>query len=139
MKFVYKTIIIFSICACSSILYVNIFAKQKQSIKSVNNLQQLVDEYISKKGKRIDLILKLSYFSTGSFKTWQFVFYDENNHDIKFFVTEQIEKNRLYSDVKTLHRGMKYLVSFVVDRLTVDKQIKGTLIRMRPIILREFP
>lgn len=92
-----------------------------------------IDAYRSKtvtltlKLKRVDVVFE------------KIVFYDGKNHDIAFDISSRETRKRIAGDMRTLHPGVMYRVTFIVrDRGSLGEVI-GDIVGFRPVFLDAVP
>ncbi|MBN2078683.1 MAG: hypothetical protein JW838_06935 [Spirochaetes bacterium] len=92
-----------------------------------------IDAYRSKtvtlalKLKRVDVVFE------------KIVFYDGKNHDIAFDISSRETRKRIAGDMRTLHPGVVYRVTFIVrDRGSLGEVI-GDIVGFRPAFLDAVP
>jgi hypothetical protein len=67
------------------------------------------------------------------------VFYDARNHDIEFDVSRKEDRLRLAGQMRDLHEGMVYRVTFRVRDVSPLGVLLGDLIGFRPLLLDLLP
>ncbi len=88
------------------------------------------------KGKQVTLRLKLKLRDTVFEKI---VFYDSKNHDIEFDISDRSLKKKLAPDMRNLHEGIEYLVTFTVRDAGSQGQVIGDLEGFTPIVIGKLP
>lgn len=67
------------------------------------------------------------------------IFYDRKNHDIEFDISGKARKKRLEHDMRDIHEGMYYFVTFTVLKIGAAGEIVAELIGFRPVFLENIP
>jgi hypothetical protein len=99
-------------------------------------LKELGADVESVKGRSFTLILKLKYIDTVFEKL---TFYDSENIDITFDISDRSLRKRLAPEMKNLKEGMNYRVTFTVKDKNNYGGVDGDLISMKPVILELIP
>ena len=67
------------------------------------------------------------------------IFYDRKNHDIEFDISGRDRKKRLERNMRDLHEGMYYFVTFTVQKAGAAGEIVAELVGFRPVFLDKIP
>ncbi len=129
MKVIADIIILFLLIVSAS------YPLKAQDEKQVllSEIAARIDQY---KGKRLTMKLKLKMHDTIFEKI---VFYDSKNHDIEFDISDRPLKKKLAPEMKNLHEGLVYLVTFTVRDAGNQGQIIGDLEGFTPVVIGKLP
>jgi len=116
-----------------------LFAEENQLQKKQNEIltfSQIVEYIQNYKNKEVIIVLRLKYVDNIFYRV---VFYDENNHDIEFDISEKIKNIKFKNEMKNLHRGMKYKVKFNIRGVGNLNYILADLLSFESIVLEKLP
>jgi len=99
----------------------------------VRDIKLSISQY---RGKTLTLVLKLKYVDRVFEKI---TFYDSKNIDIEFDISAKEKKKMLAEDMRTLHEGMDYAVTFTVRDLRNQEWIDADLVGFKPMVLNIIP
>lgn len=105
---------------------------------SGNNLtiSSIIADIDSYKNKSVTMTLRLKYIDRIFEKI---VFYDSENIDIEFDISDKELKKRLNRDMLNIHEGMIYRVSFSVSGRGHLGGLMGDLQGFKPAFLEKIP
>jgi hypothetical protein len=99
-------------------------------------LSDIAANIASYKAKTVTLRLRLKYVD----RTFERItFYDRKNHDIEFDISSRRVKKRIAADMRDLHEGMEYFVTFTVEKIDGAGGIIAELQGFKPVILEYMP
>ena len=99
-------------------------------------LAEIATNIEANKSKTITLKLKLKHLD----RIFERIsFYDRKNHDIVFDISAKETKNRLAPDLRNIHEGMDYFVTFVVRNVGRAGELIADLQGFRPVLLEYIP
>jgi len=107
-----------------------IFPDENMTLKV---LAQSVESY---RGKEIEMLLRLRNYSE-HFKT--ITFYDKNNHDLVFDISDRRKDKIIKSNLRTMHEGSIYRVIFTVDGIDLKGKIQGRIKSFTIELLERLP
>ena len=122
--------IIFVISSLYVLLSINLHSDENVTLKE---LAQSVETY---RGKEIGIFLRLRNHSE-HFKT--ITFYDKNNHDIVFDISDRRKDKVLKSNLRTMHEGSIYRVTFTVDGADAKGKIQGRIKSFTMELIERLP
>jgi len=122
----------FNSALCAAIIFFSL------TFASGNNLtiSSIVSDIDSYKNKSVSMTLKLKYIDR-IFE--RIVFYDSENIDIEFDISEKELKKRLQRDMLNIHEGMACRVSFFVKGPGHLGGLMGDLQGFKPAFLDKIP
>ena len=127
---IFKQFLLVSICFFFSAAA--LFAQEKD-IETLSDIAASVDDYT---GKNIAMTLKLRNIN-GVFFT--ITFYDGNNHDISFDLSDGKTWKKFEKQLLNAHAGMNYKVSFIVKGPGNPALLFAELVSFEPVILEIIP
>ena len=87
-------------------------------------------------GKELTLLLKLKNYNTIFNKI---TFYDRKNYDIEFDISAKEDQKKFKQELKNLHEGMDYQVTFVIKGVSALGLIIAKLKAFSPRIYKIIP
>jgi hypothetical protein len=99
----------------------------------VRDIKLSISQY---RGKTLTLVLKLKFVDRVFEKI---TFYDSKNIDIEFDISAKEKKKLLAEDMRTLHEGMDYAVTFTIRDLRNQEWIDADLVGFKPLVLTIIP
>ncbi len=108
----------------------------KETKKDEPMLRVIAAEIDAYRSRTVTLTLKLKRVDDVFEKI---VFYDGNNHDIEFDISPRETRKKIARDMRNLHPGAAYRVTFIVrDRGSLGEVI-GDIVGFRPAFLDALP
>jgi len=98
-------------------------------------VQNIIDDPATFRNRKIVLRLKLKNVDRVFEKI---VFYDKDNIDIEFDISDKKLKKNIKKDMHGIHEGMDYFVEFTVIE-SASGMIRGELHGFTPAILEKIP
>ncbi len=96
-------------------------------------LAQSIETY---RGQEIEMLLRLRNHSE-HFKT--ITFYDKNNHDIVFDISDRRKDKVIKSNLRTKHEGSIYRVTFTVEGTGTKGKIQGRIKSFTMELIERLP
>ena len=109
-----------------------LFAQDKD-IETLSDIASSVDDYA---GKNVVMTLKLRNINDIFFVI---TFYDSNNHDISFDISDSKAWKKFEKQLLNAHEGMNYKVSFIVKGRGNPALLFAELVSFEPVILEIIP
>lgn len=106
---------------------------QEASPQKIKTITDFIDRY---KGKELTMTLRLKHYDS-IFK--KITFYDYKNHDLVFDISKREKMKSLQTNMKNLHPGMEYRVTFVVQKRGASGLVIAELIKFTPVIVEKIP
>ena len=103
------------------------------NIESLSDIASSIDNYA---GKNVTMTLKLRNINDTFFTI---VFYDVNNHDVSFDISDSRAWKKFEKQLLNAHEGMNYRVSFIVKGRGATALLSAELVRFEPFILEIMP
>lgn len=100
---------------------------------TLDKLAQSVETY---RGQEIEMLLRLRNHSE-HFKT--VTFYDKNNHDIVFDISDRRKDKVIKSNLRTMHEGSIYRVTFTVEGTDAKGKIQGRIKSFTMELIERLP
>ena len=100
---------------------------------TLDKLAQSVETY---RGQEIEMLLRLRNHSE-HFKT--VTFYDKNNHDIVFDISDRRKDKVIKSNLRTMHEGSIYRVNFTVEGTDAKGKIQGRIKSFTMELIERLP
>ncbi len=99
-------------------------------------LKDIAQNLAQYKGSTLTLTLRLRNYDTVFEKI---IFYDKKNHDIEFDISANQKKKKLRRAMLTLHEGLEYRVTFIVNDRDSLGRVLGDLSGFTPVFLEKLP
>ncbi len=115
-----------------------VFGQEKVAVESKESLNftEIANSIEKYKGKELTIVLRLKYYG----KTFhRLVFYDDNNHDIEFDISEKRKDQMFKKQLKDLRRGMKYKVKFKVRGVGNLNYILANIVSFDSVVFDLLP
>jgi hypothetical protein len=106
---------------------------QEVNTESLSDIASSLADY---EGKNVVMTLKLRNINNVFFII---TFYDGNNHDISFDISERKVRKKFEEQLLNAHEGMNYKVSFVVKGRGNPNLLLAELVHFEPVILEIIP
>lgn len=100
------------------------------------SLSEIAGSIESFSGKKISMMLRLRNYDT---EMMRIVFYDVNNHDIAFDISDRKKDRLIKKNLINIHEGAYYRVIFDVKSADGDKIIQGRIESFTIEILEKLP
>ncbi|PKL38095.1 MAG: hypothetical protein CVV44_13085 [Spirochaetae bacterium HGW-Spirochaetae-1] len=101
--------------------------------KTLSRIAADIEQY---RDKETTMKLKLKYVDAIFEKI---IFYDANNHDIVFDISDKKKRKMLRNQLLTIHEGMDYYVTFLVRGKGALDMIIADLVDFKPVIMSYIP
>jgi len=126
------------ISACILLTYICLLAgtftvSAQEEEKTLSGIAADIEQY---RDKETTMKLKLKYVD-GIFE--KIIFYDANNHDIVFDISDKKKRKMLRNQLLTIHEGMDYHVTFLVRGKGALDMIIADLVDFKPVIMSYIP
>ena len=105
----------------------------QNNVQNFSDIASSIDDYI---GKNVVMTLKLRNIDDVFFTI---IFYDGNNHDISFDISERSVWKKFEKQLLNAHEGMNYKVSFIVKGRNAPALLSAELVYFEPLILEVIP
>ena len=112
---------------------VAVLLAQEKNIESLYDIASSADDYVD---KNVVMALKLRNINKIFFTI---TFYDGNNHDISFDISDNKTWKKFEKQLLNVHEGMNYKVSFIVKGRGNPALLSAELISFEPLILEIIP
>jgi len=106
---------------------------QSEDTKTLSDIASSIGDY---EGKNVIMTLKLRNINSIFFTI---TFYDSNNHDISFGVSERRGWKKFEKQLLNAHEGMNYRVGFIVKGRGNPALLSAELVSFEPVILEIIP
>ena len=123
----FSFIIIIAVCVFFSF---SLISEENMTLKA---LAESVETY---RGQEIEMLFRLRNHSE-HFKT--ITFYDKNNHDIVFDISDRRKDKIIKSNLRTMHEGSIYRVIFTVEGIDSKGKIQGRIKSFTMELLERLP
>ncbi len=123
----FSFIIIIAVCVLFSF---SLISEENMTLKA---LAESVETY---RGQEIEMLFRLRNHSE-HFKT--ITFYDKNNHDIVFDISDRRKDKIIKSNLRTMHEGSIYRVIFTVEGIDSKGKIQGRIKSFTMELLERLP
>ncbi|MCL2026552.1 MAG: hypothetical protein FWG92_07090 [Leptospirales bacterium] len=123
---------IIPVCVCFFFLFAALFAQDK-NIETLSDIANSIDNYMN---KNVTMTLKLRNIDRVFFTI---VFYDDNNHDVSFDISDSKIWKRFEKQLLNAHEGMNYKVGFIVKGRGNPGILSAELVSFEPLILEIIP
>jgi hypothetical protein len=116
---------------------ISVYSQEKRKAEKTDILlADIAANSAAYKSKTITARLRLKHVD----RTFERItFYDRKNHDIEFDISSRRIKKRIAADMRDLHEGMEYFVTFMVEKTDGAGGIIAELQGFRPVILEYLP
>ncbi len=108
----------------------------KETKKGEPMLGDIVAEIDAYRSRTVTLTLKLKRVDDVFEKI---VFYDAKNHDIEFDISPRETRKKIARDMRNLHPGAAYRVTFIVRDKGSLGEVIGDIVGFRPAFLDALP
>ncbi len=125
-----RSILILAVSSFFILFSINLRSDENMTLKE---LAQSVETY---RGKEIEIFLRLRNHSE-HFKS--ITFYDRNNHDIVFDISDRRKDKLLKTNLRTMHEGSIYRVTFTVEGTDAKGKIQGRIKSFTMELIERFP
>jgi len=123
--------VLFSVIFAVFVLFSSgLISEENMTLKA---LAQSVETY---RGQEIEMLFRLRNYSE-HFKT--ITFYDKNNHDIVFDISDRRKDKVIKSNLRTMHEGSIYRVIFTVEGIDSKGKIQGRIKSFTMELLERLP
>lgn len=123
----FSFIIIIAVCVLFSF---SLISEENMTLKA---LAESIETY---RGQEIEMLFRLRNHSE-HFKT--ITFYDKNNHDIVFDISDRRKDKIIKSNLRTMHEGSIYRVIFTVEGIDSKGKIQGRIKSFTMELLERLP